>query len=420
MSHKAFLDSLNSDDGRKWLIEERNGEAHYIEIIPQPKNPWATDQLGPQAKKDLKVRRLMHKKVQATAKPYAWRLGYNICSGQYTGGMDVPVLSGSSFNRKPAKKYPAKKSAEDPVHVMSKRTKGKIRDKATAFFRASKQRIFITLTFIEHVDDREGKRILNKFLTVIRKEVKGFEYLVVAEHQPERETHTIHFHLLTNRRVTIQRYNALWTLQQYNAGLTGHRKSGESISKSEIISRYAAGTVGDVLNPVQVEPAYCISGLAAYLTKYVTKQETGEKFGCLTWHCSRKVSRLFTSQLVGPSALAFLLSFRNYKLDRKTGECWAPKQMHGAFFSLVFVNNRPAVLDNLKMMEQVNNWIIEKLKPDGKITIDSDQYRRIFIGKEMKFDPIGVVGEVMSKSKSAILNQTTRERSNSTIKPKIK
>jgi hypothetical protein len=399
MSHRDFLDSLHNDDGRKWLIEERNGEAHYIEIIPQPKNPWATGEPGPELKKDLKVRRLMKKRVEPPGKPYAWRLGYNVCTGQYTGGADVPTLSGSSFNRKPAKKYPAKKSGEDPVHVMSKRTKGKIRDKATAFFRAIPQRIFVTMTFIEHVDDRQGKKILNKFLTVVRKEVPGFEYLVVSEHQPDRAERTIHFHMLSNKRLTIRRYNALWTLQQYNAGLTGHRANGEQISKKEIMARYQDGTVGEVLNPVQVEKAYSISGLAFYLTKYVTKQETGEKFGCLTWHCSRRVSRLFTSQLVGPSAFAFLLSFRNYKLDRKTGECWKPKQMSGAFYTLVFVNNKPAVLENLKMLEVVNGWIIEKFEPDGKMTIDWDKYRRVYIGKEMTFDPSGVVGEIVSKNK---------------------
>lgn len=395
MSHSDWMKSLHDNDGRKWLIEERNGEAHYIELRPEDRNPYKTGRI----RKRNKQKELMDRKGAPALKPYAWRLGYNVCTGQYIGDNEPSILSGSSFNRKPAKKYPAKKSEEDPVHVMSKRTKGKIRDKATAFFRASPQRIFVTMTFIQHVDDREGKRILNKFLTVVRKEVRGFEYLVVSEHQPDRTEKTIHFHMLSNRRLTIQRYNALWVLQQYNAGLTGHRANGEAISKQEIEARYEAGTIGEVLNPVQVEKAYSISGLASYLTKYVTKQQTGEKFGCLTWHCSRRVSRLFTSQLVGPSAFSFLLSFRNYKLDRKTGECWAPRQISGAFYTLVFVNNRPVVVDNLKMLETVNNWIIEHFKPDGKITIDWDKYRRVYIGKENNFDPAGVVGEIMSKRK---------------------
>lgn len=395
MSHKAWLESLHANDGRKWLIEEINDEAVYTEIKP---NPYKIGRIRKKLTKDdfLKLNR---RNLQKPNKAYSWRLGYNVCTGQYTGDNEIPILSGSSFNRKPAKKYPAKKSEELPVHVMSKRSKGKIRDKATAFFRASQTRIFVTMTFIEHVDDREGKKILNKFLTVVRKEVRGFDYLVVSEHQPERAERTIHFHMLCNKRMTIQRYNDLWTLQQYNAGLTGHRKNGEAISKAEIKARYEAGTIGEVLNPVQVEKAYSISGLAAYLTKYVTKQEIGEKFGCLTWHCSRKVSRLFTSQLVGPSAFSFLLSFRNYKLDRKTGEMWAPKQISGAFYTLVFVNNKPAVLENLKMLEVVNSWIIEHFKPDGKISIDWNKYRRVYIGKENMFDPRGLVGNIIAKNK---------------------
>lgn len=396
MSHSEYIKSLNSNDGRRWLIEERNGESHYIEIRPEDRNPYNTGRIKKKLTKDdfLKLNR---RTLSPDPKPYAWRLGYNICSGQYTSDQKIPMLSGSSLNRKPPeKKYPAKKSEKLPIHVMSKRTKGKIRDKATAFFRSIRERTFVTLTFFEYVDDREAKRILNKFLTMIRREVKGFEYLVVSEHHPQREDHCIHFHILSSRRLSIRRYNALWTLQQYNAGLTGHRANGEAIPMREIAQRYNDGTIGEVLNPVQIEKAYSISGLASYLTKYVSKQETGEQFGCLTWHCSRKVSRLFTSQLVGPSAFRYLLSFRNWKLDRKTGEMWEPRQMRGPFYVLVFVNNRPAVLENLKMLETVNNWIIDKYIPDRDFGITQDRYRRVYIGKELQFDPSGVVQGILS------------------------
>jgi hypothetical protein len=400
MSHSEFLHSLHSNDGRRWRFEERNGQSFYIDITDEEKNPYRSNKPGPTLIRDRKARAQMRKKVRPHEKAYAWRLGYNICSGQYTGGEDVPMLSGSSLNRKIAKPKPAaKKSEELPIHVMSKRTKGKIRDKATAFFRAVPQRIFVTLTFFQYVEDREAKVILNKFLTMVRREVKGFEYLVVSEHHPLRADHCIHFHMLSSRRLNIQRYNALWTIQQYNSGLRGHRANGEKIPMNEIAQRYNDGTIGEVLNPVQVEKAYSISGLASYLTKYVSKQETGEKFGCLTWHCSRKVSRLFTSQLVGPSAFAYLQSFRNYKLDRKTGEMWAPQQIKGPFFTLIFVNNKPAVLQNLKMLETVNNWIIEKFIPDRNFGITTEQYRRVFIGKELKFDPSGVVQGILSRKK---------------------
>lgn len=426
MSHSEFLKSLHEDDGRRWLIEERNGEACYIELAPESKNPYATGRVGATEKeKRERKRRSCLQRRSHNAKPYTWRLGYNTCTAQYTGDRDVPTLSGSSMNRKLQQNFvvladhggimykskPAKKSDEPAVHVMSKRTKGKIRDKATAFFRAVKERKFVTLTFIEHVGDREGRKILNKFLTVARKDIPGFHNLTVSEHQPQRDTRTIHFHMLINRRLCIRRFNALWVLQQYNSGLTGHRASGEAISMAEIADRYNDGTIGEVLNPVQIEKAYSISGLAWYLTKYVTKQETGEKFGCLTWHCSRKVSNLFTSQVVGPSAFAFLQSFRNYKVDRSTGECWKPQQTDGAFYKVIYVNNRPSVLENLKMLEVVNGWIMDQRQTDrrwGDWKLKWGNYRRIYIGKDQNFDPAGIVGEILSHKK--FLSNATAEK----------
>jgi hypothetical protein len=63
---------------------------------------------------------------------------------------------------------------------------------------------------------------------------------------------------------------------------------------------------------------------------------------------------------------------------------------------LVFVNNKPAVLENLKMLEKVNNWIIDKYIPDRDFGITQDRYRRVYIGKEMQFDPSGVVQGILS------------------------
>jgi len=418
-THEEYLQSLRDNDGKKFIVYEANettGEAGYLEI---PKNPYETGKIGPAepTEKETRARKRRNITLQRTARkinPYTWRLSYNHCSAQYTGDSNPAILSGSSLNRKAVqnfytlargggimyKRKPVKKTDQPAIHVMSKRTKGKIRDKATAFFRSVKERKFLTLTFIEHVSDQEGRKILNKFLTVARKDIPGFHNLTVAEHQPERDTHTIHFHILTNRRLCIRRFNALWVLQQYNSGLTGHRANGAAIGMGEIAARYNDGTIGEVLNPAQIERAYSISLLKWYLTKYVTKQTTDEKFGCLTWHCSRKVSRLFTAQIVGPSAFAFLQSFRNYKLDRSTGEVWAPRQIEGAFYKVIFVNNAPVVLDNLQMMEQANAWIMEGMPTDrrwGDMRIKPGDYQRIYIGKDQRFDRQAMVREIVGK-----------------------
>ena len=331
MNHNEYLrDQVEHPDRKYLLTEGPDNSTLYIPIDPVVRSPYWTDRVGPMIERNRKARAQVRKKVSKHETPYTYRLGYHCCTGQYTGGDQVASLSGSSMNRKmPATKSPAKKPAGDCQHVMSKRSKGKIRDKATAFWRSlKKDRILVTLTFIQHVDDKTGSKILNKFLTVVRKEIPGFLFLRVAEHQQERETKTIHFHLLSNRRLTIRRYNALWVLQQYNAGLIARRANGEEIPKSEITARYKDGTIQEVLNPMDVTPAYSISGLSWYLTKYVTKQETGESFGCLTWHCSRRVSKLFTNQVVGSSTFRYMHTFRNWKVDRRTGECWQIGRAH--------------------------------------------------------------------------------------------
>ena len=400
MTYSEYLEDQLKHPKRKYLlVENADSSTNYVPIEYNPyadaANPYRAALLERKRKKHRSLHLEDAKGVSKVTRskdptnPYTWRLSYHCCTGQYTGGDQVPALSGSSMNRKPAKKRPAgrRDPPADPRHVMSTRSKAKIREKATSFYRSlRKDRIFVTLTFIQHVDDRVGRQILNKFLTVVRKEIPGFEYLCIAEHQQQRETKTIHFHVLSNKRLTIRRYNALWVLQQYNAGLTGKTAAGREIPKSEIIDRYKDGTIGEVFNPVDVIPAWGISGLSWYLTKYVTKQETGESFGCLTWHCSRRVSRLFTNQVVGPSTFAYMHSFRNWKIDRRTGECWTPKSIKGNFYMLVFVNNKPAVLERLGMLETVNKWIIDKRLPDKLsrdelMYIDWDYYRRSFIGR---------------------------------------
>lgn len=415
MTREEYLiDEIKHPERKYLLVENADGSTNYVPIDRNPyrdqANPYRKLLLEKKRKKEANLRLVDDKGVSKVTRskdpstPYVFRLGYNCCTGQYMGDDQVASLSGSSMNRKPAKKRSAgrRDPPADPRHVMSSRSKGKIRDKATAFYRSlRKDRIFVTLTFIQHVDDRTGRQILNKFLTVVRKEIPGFEYLCIAEHQPERKEKTIHFHVLSNKFMTVQRYNNLWVLQQYNSGLIGRSKTcgckkrcscekwGPEITKEEIQSRYKDGTVQQVLNPLDVERAYCISGLSWYLTKYVTKMETGESFGCLTWHCSRRVSRLFTNQVVGPSTFAFLLSFRNWKVDRKTGECWTPKEIKGDFYCLVFVNNKPVVLERLAMLETVNNWIIDKRLPDKLsrdelMYIDWDYYRRSYVGRPDK------------------------------------
>lgn len=381
MSHSEYIKSLHANDGRKWIIEERNGVSLYIEDTTEAEwNPYATTGKGPAAIRRQKVREQLAKKVSKHQKPYIWRLGYNHCVGQFSPHENNPTLSGSSLNRKKKLQEKKAKAVAPAIHYFSKRSRAKVRDKTTAFFRAiAGDRIFLTLTFIQQVDDHKAVKIFNKFRAVVAKERPGFEYIRIAEHQ---DNGNIHFHILMNKKLPVRRYNALWVLQQYNAGLRGHRADGSEISEREILDRYEDGTIQKVLNPLDVRKAYGIHGLASYLTKYVTKQKDDDPYGCQTWHCSRKVSKLFTREMCGPSTFAYLNSFANYSVDRKTGECFPPKIYTHQFFTMVFVHNKGAPLNGLKRLEKVNKWLIKKFEPDGLTEVTDDLYRKLFFNEK--------------------------------------
>ena len=378
----------------------------------------------------------LYKKSAPPEKGYTWSMGYNQCVGRYSQGIKYSRFSGSSLNRSPQlklyegekdvprdpedsfrmaleaatkcrrRRLPVPKEISDylirrdsesegvfrlwlsaaqdraepgiflPVHMLSTRSRGKIKDKATAFFRACPgDRVFCTLTFVAPVDDRSGVAILNKFLTSARKSFAKLQYFWVAERQ---DNGNIHFHIILNKRLPVRRWNALWVMAQYNAGLVGCDKFGQEISKIEIIHRYENDTVHKVFNPLDIKKVKSISGLSGYLTKYITKQKR-VPFSCLPWHCSRRVSRMFTRATVSYSAFAYMKTFNNYRVDKTTGECFGPKMSPPhPFYIVVYAANKNAPLKYLKEMEQVNKWILQGHELDRLMFIDDDLYRKKF------------------------------------------
>jgi hypothetical protein len=268
------------------------------------------------------------------------------------------------------------------IHVLSARSRGKIKDKATAFYRACPgSRIFLTLTFIAAVDDNTGVSILNKFLTAVRSKMKALQYLWVAERQTKNpETpNNIHFHVILNKRLPVKEFNNLWVLQQYNAGLRGRTQYGKQISQAEINERYKKGTIQKVLNPLDVRRVRSIGGLSGYLTKYITKQEKDVPFGCAVWHCSRGVSRLFTKTVVSPSAFRSCMSFHNGRLDKETGELFDPTMIVKQFWIMVYINNKSLPLKYLGEMEQINKWQMQGTSIEAVPLSDDNDYRKHFI-----------------------------------------
>lgn len=336
-----------------------------------------------------------------------YRVGTNGVSMVITGDQELSVMSGSAFNRKDLtdeqkqeqREYQARRKAADAwieditgeerpdaIHLFSWRSKKKCRDKATAFWEASKgDRIFLTLTFIEDITHRRAARILNKFFTVLRKDFPGLEYLWVAEPQKENNDR-IHFHVILNKFLPVERYNALWVLQQYNAGLAWgsvHPKNYTFISKKEIKKRFRVtmerladptnqtgridreGTIGEVLNPATMRNATTITGLSNYLTAYVTKQDDTFQFGCRPWHCSRGVSEMFTRELTYPSTFKKFCSTKiNRTVNKGTGEVRTAKPFHKQFCSAISILRKSAAAPHLTLQRKVNRWImIERASP---------------------------------------------------------
>lgn len=401
---------------------------------------------------EQKVRSMSHRAKAPDEKGYTWSMGYNNCVGRYSPGGNYSRFGGSSLNRKKQNqlslyeedlhavsanfikmalkatarairiwgRWPAEllamllrpdtesqgeyrlwlsqQLAGDVVgaglgvHMLSARSRGKIKDKATAFFRACPgSRVFCTLTFIDAVDDRSGVSILNKFLTSLRKKFGEVQFLWVAERQKKNVKFpgNIHFHIILNKRLPVGQWNALWALQQYNAGLVGHDKYDQEITKVEFMEQYTQDVkekfknkrIQGMLNPLDIKRVKSIGGLAMYLTKYITKQDKDEPFGCAAWHCSRRVSRMFVRATVGPSAFAYLKSFANFKVDKDTGECWPALEVKGAFFVMVYVNDKTAPLRYLREMETVNRWLLEGHTLDKLPQIDDGDYTKHFVSK---------------------------------------
>lgn len=413
-------------------------ESEAIELRTAPKrNPYATGLFTKKVQRIRQARQLMASRKYPNEKGYAWSMGYNNLVAKYTPeGSPWYRFTGSSINRKPKSMYNEKNIpagtadllkmarkvftemsrigrvvpwqainflrrqdtesegefrlwlsgqmerdvfTDFGIHILSARSRGKIKDKATAFFRASVgDRVFCTLTFVDACNDRTGVAILNKFLTSLRKKFSNLQFLWVAERQEKNPDFpgNIHFHLILNKRLPVKYYNSLWVLQQYNAGLRAKNKYGEDITMEEVERRFKDRTMQKILNPLDVKRVRSISGLSTYLTKYITKQKKNDPFGCACWHCSRKVSRLFTRAAVGPSAFSYMMSFNNAKVDKKTGECFAPMEIRGDYYLMVYVNNKDGPLKYLKEMEQINKWMLKEGLKVGRddVAIDNNFY----------------------------------------------
>lgn len=361
----------------------------------------------------LKPLKLNHsRRVRPESEKWVNRLGYHSIVSNYTGGNTVNRLSGSSINRAARERAKLEKASlgggelqaleyvkraglreiipawvcpgiftadqveqvrngkrvsgpygkrGDALRVLSQRSKGVVRARCAAFYRAAGGRkTFLTLGFINDVTDAGGIAILNKFLTALREKFKDLQYIWVAERQT-KTTGRIHFHLIVNKWLPVVKYNALWVLQQYNAGIIH-----EKLSLHEVHYYTARGELQKHLSPMDVRKVRNVRQLSQYLTKYITKGDNKGGFGCAAWHCSREVSKLFLRTIVGWEVVALAKSDENARFNPATGEYYGPPTYTAGrqgnsvgFLYMVYHLNQPArFLCYLREMEQINKWII--------------------------------------------------------------
>lgn len=158
--------------------------------------------------------------------------------------------------------------------------KAKIKRKCHAFSRLEKSKKFLafySISFPMGLKDDLCYKLFNTWLTRCRKNSGLQSYLWVAERQKNR---TIHFHLLTNDYMPIKIVNSYMA-----AAIATQKKKGIVQLKSVDTEKYNGVDVKKVGNDRKA--------LINYLAKYITKNEI--EFYRLPWHCSRDISRLFTS-----------------------------------------------------------------------------------------------------------------------------
>lgn len=172
---------------------------------------------------------------------------------------------------------------DDQLHKAYKLNKSKVRKRCHALSRLEKSKKFLafyTITFPEGLPDADCYKLFNLWLTRCRRTGGLTTYLWVAERQ---KNSTIHFHMLTNDFMPITKVNGYMAKTLSNVKKKGH----ENLVNLET-EKYNGIDVKKVGKKRKT--------LIGYLTKYITKNNI--EFYRLPWHCSRNVSKLFTSQHV--------------------------------------------------------------------------------------------------------------------------
>ncbi|WP_338198032.1 rolling circle replication-associated protein [Flagellimonas marinaquae] len=195
---------------------------------------------------------------------------------------------GSSLLRKkqqPKEKKKITDSKTDKVNSglpkqrsLSPRSKQKIKRKVVCFSRCYDKMSFVTLTFLNKVDDVQAVKMLKKFLDNAKKRLDDFQYIWVAERQTKNDEFkgNVHFHIITNKYWKIDKWWDYWIDLQLKNGIKPRDKNFKPSSAFDVKR----------LNSKNIK------AIGTYVTKYVTKNKA--TFRCQVWNCSKAVSLINT------------------------------------------------------------------------------------------------------------------------------
>lgn len=236
--------------------------------------------------------------------------------------------------------------------------KAKVRQRIIAYIntqKGKKQLFFWTVSFPAETPDDVCYKAYNAWLTALRQHRMLREYIWVAERQTgdrlkdknKAPTNTIHFHIAIPHFMNVQRANAMMRgiLKGYAKkglipGATCDGRTKDTYYKP-CISRYNGVDIckhRTTRKPINFAIQKGARALAAYLTKYVTKNDAGVAdelgniavpgFSHLAWHNSRGFSCLFTGVTCSLNEFrrvgfgAYLNRVRVFKMEFATFVPW--------------------------------------------------------------------------------------------------
>lgn len=236
-----------------------------------------------------------------------------------------------------AKPKQTKKKSDTPKpRTLSRRSKQKIRKKITCFARCYKRLSFVTLTFLNKVEDEQAIVILRKFLDNAKKRSKDFQYVWVAERQTKNDQFkgNVHFHIITNKYWKLEKWWNYWIDLQIKNGVKPRDEKFRPSSAFDVKQLNSSN----------------IKSIASYVTKYVTKNNA--RFQCQVWNCSKRVSELYTDFY---TTLEFVEQFERLKAIR--GEFKVKDTMERTFLEVKSIDLNRRTLPLYKRLDDKNKAI---------------------------------------------------------------